>query len=62
MPTTEKKKRRRPPNIKASEYVLVYTNLMPNKVKPRQICKPKKEPFSFIMQQKEIFDIDDDTI
>lgn len=63
MTVTGKKKRsgKKKSPEKTSKYELVYQNPRPDPVKPKKKA-PKPEPVSFVMQQRDLFVMDDDTI
>ena len=60
--TGKKKSRQNQSPEKTAEYTLVFQNQQPNRVKPKRKKTPKTEPVSFVMQQRELFFMDDDTI
>ena len=47
---------------KTAEYTLVFQNQEPTRVKPKRKKTLRPEPVSFVMQQRELFVMDDDTI
>lgn len=47
---------------KKAEYTLVYQNQKPNRVKPKKQKAPKPDPVFFVMEQRNLFESDDDTI